>query len=115
MKRPVLSLAVLVWLTATQGFGATNEPTNAQRQVSFDTNAGVWRVVGTQHRLEFDPTNLACRVSTPNTVWRMAASRAGDLQVRHEGQSASLQLAGAGRKGVRTEWRLVKGMFRWFL
>jgi hypothetical protein len=100
MKRPVSSLAVLVWLTTTQVFGAPNAPVDAQLQVSFDTNAGVWRVVGSRHRLEFNPTNLACRVSTPTTVWRLAASRAGDLQVRHEGRSASLQLAAAERKTV---------------
>lgn len=100
MMRRVLLLAVLFWATAMHGLGAEEAPDEATPQVNFDTNAGVWRVVGTKHHLELNPANLACRVETPAAVWRMAASQPGDLQVRDKGKLTSLQLATAGRKTV---------------
>ena len=75
-------------------------PANLDPPVRFDTNAGTWRVVGSRHRLEFNPTNLACRVESRAAVWRLAPSQAGDLEVRHHGQSITLSLAGAGRKEI---------------
>jgi hypothetical protein len=85
-------------LTAANAPEAAESPADIAPQVRFDTNTAVWRVVGKHHQVELDPTTLACRVQTPTTVWRMAASRDGDLQARHDGKLVSLQLAAAGRK-----------------
>lgn len=72
----------------------------AQAQVRFDTNTGLWRIVGAKHQFELNPTNLACRVETPAATWQLADSRDGDLLIRHGGRSISLRLAGANRKTV---------------
>ena len=101
------SLTLLTWLPTLLALGAPDAPasppsalTNSPTLVSFDTNAELWRVVGNRNRLELNPTNLACRVDTRAAVWRMAPSPKGDLRVRHEGKSVSLQLAAAERKQV---------------
>jgi hypothetical protein len=88
-------------LLASPAHGAVNDVAT-QPQVRFDTNAGVWRVVGSKHRLELNPTNLACRVETPTTAWQMTDSREGDLLIRQEqgSKSISLRLASAGRQAV---------------
>jgi hypothetical protein len=93
--------------------------TDTPIQVAHDTNVGLWRVTGARHRLEFNPTNLACRVQTPVVAWRFAASRAGDLEVRHDGQLHSLQLATAESKkveayenGFQTGLKIELGGFR---
>lgn len=93
-------LTILSGLLASRGMSAPDDATVPSPQVQFDTNAGVWRVLGKKHRLELKPATLACSVTTPATVWRMAESRDGDLQVRHDGKTVSLQLAAAGRKAV---------------
>ncbi len=104
---------------ALHGEAASDITGTVSPQVSFDTNAGVWRVSGAKHRLAFNPSNLASVVETPATVWRMVESRAGDLEVRHDGKAMSLQLASAGRKlvsaydnGFQTGLKIELGEFR---
>lgn len=100
MRRALLLLTFfqLVFTTSLNAAGDDLAPP----QVRFDDNAGVWLVAGAKHRLELNPTNLACRVSTPATVWQMAESRDGDLQVRQASRDISLRLASARRKSVST-------------
>lgn len=100
MKRAFLNLLILSGLLAIHLTQAADGTTSRRPQVRFDTNAGLWRIVGAKHRLEFNPTNLACRVGTPATSWQLADSREGDLQVRYQGRTISLQLSTAGRKEV---------------
>jgi len=91
---------LLLLLPTADALGTVEAPAQAVPVVRFDTNAGVWRVGGARQRLEFNPTNLACRVQTPATVWRMTDSTHGDLQVRHDGKTISLRLADAGKRTV---------------
>lgn len=98
MNPRIILLALLASMAVSRPGMAASADTPVQ--VSHDTHTGVWRVAGARHRLEFQPTNLACRVQSPAVTWQFAASRAGDLQVRHDGQPHSLQLAAAESKQV---------------
>lgn len=102
MTRRALQLVVVLGVTALRGSGASSASLAPTLRTNFDTNTGVWRVLGAKHRLEFNPTNLAFQVATPATSWRMADSRDGDLQVRLDGKPVSLRLGAAGRKAVST-------------
>jgi hypothetical protein len=90
----------LLLLSAVKALAATAPSLDSAPKVFSDTNAGVWHLEGTRLRLEFNPTNLACRLQTPVTVWRMVDSKDSDLQIRQDGKTMSLQLASAERKTV---------------
>ena len=99
MKRALVLLVIPPWLLALCAAGATNAATSSP-QVRFETNDGVWKILGRKHRLEVNPTNLACRVDTPTTAWQLEGSREGDLQIRFGDKTISLSLAAAGRRVI---------------
>jgi hypothetical protein len=99
MKRALLSLTVPLLLLVVSPKKAAASDDGAP-QISVETNGGIWRVIGGKHRLEFNATNLACRVETPGNAWQMRDSSDGDLRVRHGTNTVSLRLASAGRKDL---------------
>ncbi len=68
--------------------------------VRFDQQSGLWRVEGQRHTIQLNPTNLSLRVSAGPVRWQMRSSAPGDLQVRHAGRTAQLELAAAGQKTI---------------
>ena len=81
MKRALLSLTVplLLFVVSLNKAAASDD---GAPPISVQTNGGIWRVIGGKHRLEFNATNLACRVETPGNAWQMRDSSDGDLRVR---------------------------------
>jgi len=100
MKQALLLLLIAPGLLTVSVTGAAEETSSPLPQVRFDTNTSVWRVAGAKHRLELNPTNLACRVETPTRVWQMAESREGDLLVRMDAKTTSLRLGAAEKRTV---------------
>lgn len=100
MSRFPMAASLAVVFLAACGLSAQEAASFETPRVQFDTNSGVWRVAGTKHHLALNPTDLAWRVETPAARWRMEASRAGDLQARHDGRTVAMHLAGAGRKRI---------------
>lgn len=100
MQRVLLMLVALPGFLVGRGLGVSAESPPPLPQVHFETSAGLWRIMGAKHRLELDPTNLACRVATRLASWQLAESGEGDLQARSGGKTLSLRLASAGRKAI---------------
>jgi len=101
MKRAFLSLTIPLQLLIVSPTNAAPSDDGAPA-ISVQTNGAIWRVIGAKHRLELNPTNLACRVQTPANAWQMRDSSDGDLRVRHGTNTLSLRLASAGRKDLAT-------------
>jgi hypothetical protein len=93
MKRARYLLFIFAGAITVSLTHAADEAAMSAIQVRFDTNAGLWRVVGSKHRITLNPTNLECPVETPGTARQITESREGDLLVRSGRKVTSLRLA----------------------
>lgn len=98
----ILSLAACFSIQAAEPPPLPAQPplATASIRTTQDTPGGVWHIEGRRLRVDVDPSDLSCRVTAPGASWRMEPSHAGDLKVRVDGKSHTLQLASAARKVV---------------